>query len=294
MKKSYNGVTELFYNNGLKINPIKSNQRISSLNKYKIIKEFKSKGFILFRNFKTNINEITNFIDFFSKSYSNDAIRRKIRFKKNNIRSVDAGTQKIELHSEASFSPNCPSIIWFYCINPPKNNFKERTTVCDGINLWENLSPQSKSFFLGNLVNYKLKIPVNIKKKNLKKKWYLPFPGVKNCEIDYNKGTINFEYLKFAVNLNEANEKLAFSNHLLVPMVSEPQLLSRNFTNGKKLSSQIKSEINKLKKKFTYFHSWNKNDLLMIDNKRFMHGREKVYKYSLRDIVNVQALKTKF
>ena len=38
---------------------------------------------------------------------------------KDNIRNVDSGLQKIDLHSEASFSPSTPEIIWFTCITPP-------------------------------------------------------------------------------------------------------------------------------------------------------------------------------
>ena len=33
-----------------------------------------------------------------------------------------------------------------------------------------------------------------------------------------------------------------------------------------------------------------KNDLIMIDNHRFMHGREKILNTEKRDIINIQTL----
>ena len=63
------------------------------------------------------------------------------------IRNVDLGFQEIKLHSEASFSPARPEIIWFYCLKPPKEN-SGKTTYCDGIiELWEKLSGKTKKIF---------------------------------------------------------------------------------------------------------------------------------------------------
>ena len=74
---------------------------------------------------------------------------------------------KMSLHSEASFSPSWPEIVWFYCQEAP--SYKGETTICDGIKLWDSLSLETKNFFLANPIKYQLKIPVNIKKSNSKK-----------------------------------------------------------------------------------------------------------------------------
>ena len=92
----------------------KNNLTRISVNNIK--KEFNKKGIILFRNFNLSIDKIGQFTDKFTITYANDALRRKKRFNKDNIRNVDSGLQKIDLHSEASFSPSTPEIIWFTCI----------------------------------------------------------------------------------------------------------------------------------------------------------------------------------
>ena len=55
--------------------------------------------------------------------------------------------KKIYLHSEASFSPSQPEIVWFYCIRPPETDSGD-TLYCDGIKLWEEIPAKFKLFFL--------------------------------------------------------------------------------------------------------------------------------------------------
>ena len=62
--------------------------------------------------------------------------------------SVDLGNNEIPLHSEASFSPSWPEIIWFYCSSPSKKS--GFTTVVDGVKVYENLKISTKKFFLEN------------------------------------------------------------------------------------------------------------------------------------------------
>ena len=64
--------------------------------------------------------------------------------------------------------------------------------------------------------------------------------------------------------------------------------------SGKTIPKNIKIEINDLADRLTYDHVWEKNDLLMIDNKRFMHGRRAFDKGIERDIVIVQTERASF
>ena len=45
--------------------------------------------------------------------------------------------------------------------------------------------------------------------------------------------------------------------------------------NDKKIPKNIIKEIIQLSKKLTINYDWKRNTLLMIDNRRFMHGRKK-------------------
>lgn len=283
----------------LKINldeNLKKTSRPISQNVYEeILEKFEKKGVLKFSNITTNPKNLLKFTDMFSKSYSNDALRRKKRLVKNRIHNVDVGFQAVKLHSETSFSPSRPEIIWFYCLKAPKTD-SGKTLICDGVELWKNLSGNTKIFFLQDPICYSLKVPLikKIKGKG-KRPWFLNNPGVKSCYLNLDDGTIEFDYIKFAVQESRDHNKLCFANHLFVSLQSEPQLLARKMYNGKQIPKKIMKEINEKSKKITKKIDWKNYDLIMVDNIRFMHGREKINKKdNTRDIVIIQTSRSKF
>ena len=278
------------------LNNISKNKIILSVKQKKdIIEDFEKHGILKFSNISNSPQIVFDFIGQFSLSYANDAYRRKERFDNSKIRNVDAGKQEIFLHSETSFSPSQPEIVWFYCINPG-NDSSGKTVYCDGLKLWQNLLPKHKMFFLENPVKYKLKIPVNKKMRGKKKKkWFLEYPGVQNCYLNFKDSCLEFDFIKFAVEKSRIAKKLCFVNHLLIPLISEPQILERKFLNDKKLSKNEYTTIKNLAYAITKEISWEKNDLVMIDNMRFMHGRRKINKKNnSRDIVTIQTMHSNF
>ena len=62
--------------------------------------------------------------------------------------------------------------------------------------------------------------------------------------------------------------------------------------NNKKVPKKIIEEIEKKSELITYYHKWKKKDVIMIDNKRLMHGRNKILK-KIRKILNIQTLISK-
>ena len=260
-----------------------------------IIEDFEKHGILKFSNISSSHQIVFDFISQFSLSYANDANRRQERFDNTRIRNVDSGKQEIFLHSETSFSPSQPEIVWFYCINPGSDS-SGKTVYCDGLELWQQLLPKHKIFFLENPIKYKLKIPINKKiRGEKKKKWFLEYPGVQNCYLNFKDSSLEFDFIKFAVEKSRIAKKLCFANHLLIPLNSEPQILERNFLNDKKLQKKEHTLLKNLAYKITKEISWKKNDLVMIDNIRFMHGRRKINSNNKsRDIVTVQTMHSNF
>ena len=161
-------ISDKFYGGGIEINPT-AKKNIADLDHDTIVNLFETNGFILFRNFNLNKNELVKITDLYTLNYANDALRRKSRLGLKEVHNVDYGNDEMALHSEASFSPNWPEIIWFYC-NEIADNAKGTTTFCDGLQLWDNLSFKVKNFFLQNPIKYNLKIPITTKKIGNKKK----------------------------------------------------------------------------------------------------------------------------
>ena len=260
-----------------------SNSNQSSLNKKKIKEIYKKYGLVILRDFDFDENDFFKFADQFTKTFSNDANRRKKTDKKQ-INHVDVGIKKMSLHSEASFAPTWPEIIWFYGKNVSKKYGE--TTICCGNELWEALSSDTKKFLKSNLLKFKVKSDIGIKIKN--KKWNLNKIGVFNEYLDKN-GYLNYEHVKFAITNSKYTNKIYLSSHILYED-TDPTIMSMKLANNKKIPKKIINEIKKKSDSITYYHQWKKRDVLMIDNKRYMHGRNKIVKKDLREILNIQTL----
>jgi alpha-ketoglutarate-dependent taurine dioxygenase len=261
------------------------------INKAKVKKLFKENGLVIFKGFKFNFQNIKTFSSKFTKVFANDTDRREKTSKKE-INSVDTGFEKMHLHSEASFSPSWPEILWFYCDTPP-TKFGE-TTLCDGVELWNNLDSGLKNFLAENPLKFQLKIPINVYFKK-RKEWQINEIGVSECYLKENFLYLNFT--KFAINKTRDN-KIAVCSHIISHGIekksTDPTILKTSLSNNKKIPLQIIKKIRRVAEKFTLYYKWNKNDFLMLDNQRFMHGRNKIIFNDKRKILNLQTLKTNF
>ena len=102
-----------------------------------------------------------------------------------------------------------------------------------------------------------------------------------------SKKIVSFNYKTFAVEKNYLNSKLYFCNHLL--SVNDESQIEKLYIKISKYLKYLCRTFTK-SKKITYAHNWKKNQIIMIDNHKFMHGRNKIIKNSKRDIINVQTL----
>ena len=100
--------------------------------------------------------------------------------------------------------------------------------------------------------------------------------------------------MRYAVNEGRTKNTLCFANHLIVTLESEPQLSGRSMYSGLEIPKKILEEISYNANQLTYDHNWQKGDLLMIDNKRFMHGRREFPSGDQRDIVVIQTERASF
>ena len=88
--------------------------------------------------------------------------------------------------------------------------------------------------------------------------------------------------------------ELVFANHLL-SVKDEDQIEKVFYGNNKKIQKKkIFKRYNRDFKKINLLSQMEKNQVIMIDNYRFMHGRNKINGKSKREIINSQTLITNF
>ena len=289
-------LSNFFFNEGVSINS-ENNESSQIIDKKKVISLFETHGCVLFRGYNFEPTNYKEFTDYFSSTYANDtndtSRRKKTNYDKF-IRDVDAGYKKMSLHSEASFSPSWPEIVWFYCYRPAK--IYGETTLCDGIKLWDILSDKVKNFFLANPLRYKLRIQIMKKnKKGKKRSWLINNIGSYDSYLNFKTGELHLTQIRFAMTESRLPNKLCFSNHVLhkAPYIDKT-IVDWGTINGKKIPQKILNEVEEKSDKITYFHQWKEKDLLMLDNRRFMHGRNFFNKKDKRAIFNTQTLKATF
>jgi alpha-ketoglutarate-dependent taurine dioxygenase len=285
-------ISKLFEHEGLIISKT-SDEEVYDLNYREVVSLFEQQGIIVLRDFNLEPDELRTFTDLYTDTYASDALRRAIRTSQKGFRSVDLEIPDVELHSEASFAPAWPEIIWLYCNEPPLKN--GATIFCDGIRLWKSLSAKAKDFFMENPIRYDTAIPIAEKKPGKgKRPWALHSLGTSQGHIDWETGLLHIIQTRFAVHESRIPNNLCFANHLLITVETEPQLLARKMINGEEIPQQIMEEIHKKSEELTYDFIWEKRDLIMLDNKRFFHGRRPIEKGDPRDIIIAQTSKASF
>ena len=315
-------ISDKFFGGGLIINPSDS-EDVRKLDYDTIVKLFEKNGIILFRDFNLKPEEITEITDLYTQRYAHDALRRASRMGQKLVRTVDYDShdvllrahritqpdmvkkkdedrkvdynnyEEMSLHSESSYAPDYPEIIWFFC-NEFFTNGRGCTTLCDGIKLWDNLSYETKNFFLLNPIRYKLKIPISEKKiGNGTKKWLINQQGAGDGLLDLSNGLLNITQIRFAVHPSRLPNKMCFSNHVLY-RDTDPNILEWGTIDGNKIPQNVLDEVKEKSKELTYDLDWKKNDFVMLDNKRFIHGRRAFKKSDKRDIMTVESSSANF
>lgn len=248
------------------------------------------KGAIYFPNTQLTKNEFEALVNRHTKQFSNNAERRVAFNDQNTMSSVDVGSQEIPLHSETSFSPAQPQLLWFYCSRAEIGN-KKTTTYCNGHDLFQALTSSTKAFFLSNPVTYRAKILMPKRlfaglNKN-SRPWNLSKVGASEGVLDSHDEALIFDYKKFAV--EECPEgTLYFVNHLL-PFFKkdEPQILDV-LVDGQSIPTEIFEEIEQKAKELTDGIIWSPTDIIVFDNKKYMHGRNSLIDTEKREIILMQ------
>ena len=262
------------------------NVSILELDQEEIISLFKSKGILLFRRFDVDTDIFKQFsnllsIDFIN--YAGGAFSRRVINGDETLLSVNDFKSEIKLHGEMYYQQNIPLMLWFFCANPPLENGE--TTVCDGRQFFNEISSSTKELFNKK----KLKFTVRISQEDWQKKYQTDDLNKLHemCQKNKTHLTVNddqsimLEYICPAIIPSRCGKYQVFINSLLPTKQLSPKILK--FEDDSEISDEVMSELNEIAEKITTEISWQKGDILMIDNTRILHGR-RIFSDDQRDI----------
>ena len=246
-------------------------------------------GALLFRGFTSDLATFAEITARFCSTYIwNESRGRKAITSDKRIQTVDGGVRHFPLHAELARQPWKPDVAWFACMNPPGRGGE--TTICDGIGI------------AGNMPGHMLR---TLQDRQL---LYVREPQASECQYWFNTTEPNdemietppsncpFSFIRQAGSLYCAftrpllhkpmfSDDLAFANFLLFARLKLRERAYPMFEDGTEIPDEICNGIRQISGRILVPIVWQKNDVLMLDNTRFMHGRNAIVDVAERVIL---------
>jgi len=268
-----------------------NNADVNLLSKNYLLSQLSEYGYLVLRDFKHSIESFANLVKKSSGKISLDPARS---FSGDTAQKVDAGFDKVGLHCENGNSPFWPDLCWFYCQQAPIQG--SQTTVCDGKLVYQHLSSDIRDAFSSQDIVYTRRVdehkwktyafhalgsqgnaPGSIDETTLEHLLSLT-SGSESTRITLeDDGAIYYSFQTPAIRgsrlnpeerHNFANSIFGPSNHYEKPVIT--------FVNGENIPLHLLEEVDSVCDRFTFDIGWQSGDIVLIDNKRVMHGRRRI------------------
>ncbi len=258
-------------------------------------------GALLFRNF--NIDATSQF-EQFTRTLSADLLNYKERAAPRTevSRQIYTSTeypagQHIPLHHEMSYSHNWPTKLWFYCVQPAQQG--GRTPIASDRKVFRLIDPKIKERFMRKKVMY---VRNYGEMAGLDMPWQEVFQTRERAVVEAycRQSHMEFEWMdnnrlrtrqiRQAVATHPKTNETVWFNHAHMFHVSnlEPQMresllaefkdddLPRNafYGDGERIETSDLNEIRSIYRQAAIAFTWQKGDILMLDNFLVSHGRE--------------------
>jgi alpha-ketoglutarate-dependent taurine dioxygenase len=275
-----------------------------------LAKQFLSKdGWVLLRGFNTNLHKFSELLQAFCGQLTFDPARE---FADKTSQKVNAGKASVGLHIENGNTPFPPEYVGFYSAKSAKCG--SQTTVCDGRELFNNMPDELQQRW-AQKVTVSRQLPAHLWRKyvaaqhpdvndvsEVKEKHLADFIAVNPNQ----RGTINSDgSLDYELDISPclANQREALSHKVdfsspitsasassLVSPLASPLAFANailgpsfhyekptyTFFDGEQVSDLLIKQTADLAEKYTHEISWQDGDVVLIDNKRVLHGRRAV------------------
>jgi len=256
---------------------------ICQLDTQEIINWFKSHSLLLFRSFDIDTDKFKKFTELLSTnfvSYVGGAYSREMINGDKTLLSVTGGKLHfaVPFHGEMYYKKQRPDILWFYCATPALRDGE--TTICDGIQVYNELSHSTQELFHQKRLKYIRSYPADVWPKIYQTEDLNIVEQVCNdndMQLQVKPdNSITTEYVSSALKPSRCGKNQVFINNIL-PVIEQEVKGSNSslvrFEDNSHISDEIINEIKDVTDKLTYLVAWQKGDILMIDNTRLLHGR---------------------
>ncbi|MGO9698677.1 MAG: TauD/TfdA family dioxygenase [Xanthobacteraceae bacterium] len=249
----------------------------------------KTRGTVIFSGFRTPLSEFEQYIRQFGDDFMNyqggSYVRQKVSAddKLLSTRSAIARDKEdsfeLPLHGEMYYTNSRPVMLWFFCERPAESDGE--TTVCDGAQIYDALSNESKEL----LAKKKLKYIRRYKDGEWQRIYqtddlneairYCADNGL-NAHVEDGR-VLATEYLAPGVIKSRWGNHLVYINSML-PVLWQEQQFGRSTSlvrleDGSEIPQHLVDEVVAAQQRLIIPMAWQRGDFAVLDNTRTMHGR---------------------
>lgn len=268
---------------------------IQDLEDEEIQEAFKSAGALLFRGFDFDPQRMMSFARRFSTRFNGDQSRPSVDGTDGKVHLVTEGMGYVAPHSEQANSPFRPDAIWFCCEIPADAGGE--TLLWDGIEVWEAMGGELKDLFSSKKLRFF--------QRYARERWtqflgegatlaeathaldeasgvsyfvgpeesiYLEFvcPAVVKTRYGGDDAFVNSLLLEYRT-LEARSPTTEGSGELSATSAVASELMS--FDDGSPIAATVIDAVDETVEGLAEEIAWQPGDLAMIDNTRFLHGR---------------------
>lgn len=252
----------------------------------------KSDGWVWLRGFDVDLDSFAELLKKFCTRLTFDPARQN---SSRSTQKVDAGTDAVGLHIENGNTPFPPDLVGFYCGKSASRG--SQTTVCDGAKLYEQLPETLKKRFSQTLT-----VTRDLPEALWKRYAANEHPGIGHEDqvdashleqilsiVPNHRGTLNDDgSLHYELDIDPViksrfSPSVAFANAILGPSFNY-QPPRYTFADGSEITEGLKQQLADLAEEFTLEVPWQDGDVVLIDNKRVMHGRRQILDWENREL----------
>ncbi|MRD46217.1 TauD/TfdA family dioxygenase [Caenimonas koreensis] len=256
---------------------------------------------LLFRGFGLTADTFCEFSESLGEGfmdYQGGAFERKAINQNPTLLSVTGEGQSfaVPFHGEMYYRRHKPQLLWFYCAVAPSKGGE--TTLCDGAEFFKRLSRRTRDLFLKRRIAYI--------RRYTPQQWHVIYQTSDEAEVravcERNglecrlspSGELETRYETSAVVHDASGQPMFINNVLPILMQERVWLLDSNlvrFTGNESISDDIFQELLEVSAALEVAIPWQTGDVVLVDNRRLMHGRREIEDLKRKVLVRMSNLK---
>lgn len=254
-------------------------ETLAAVSRAELIALYKAHGALLLRGFAGDLDVFRGLaVELCPVAVHNDS-RNRATLGARDVQSVNLGTHAFPLHPELSREPWKPDSCFFYCLTPPSSG--GATTICDGVAIVRDLPDELRATMTSRRLKYRM--PARI--QDLVYWLGTAQPDAATLAAPPPHCPYRFEWVEDQLARVFTRPLLhrpmfvdepAFGNFLLFarflrgittfPLLDDDSIVPQQWLEVVKVAGD----------RLTAAIEWQRGDLLILDNSRFMHGRTAV------------------